>query len=217
MMEKVVIVGASGQAKVVIDILQEAGQLEIVGCTSGSPADVGRAILGIPVLGTDSVLPGLCAAGIRSVFVAVGDNRVRQRLIGEVLSAGFKLVNAISPRAVISRHVTLGSGVAVMPGAVINASSEINDGAIVNTGATVDHDCILGCCAHVAPGTSLAGWVSIGEGAFLGTGVKVIPRASIGSWSIIGAGAIVVGTLPSHVTAVGAPAAIIKSHEGEKL
>jgi UDP-perosamine 4-acetyltransferase len=215
-MEKVVVLGASGQAKVVIDMLQDGGKVEIVGCTSHSPADVGNVILGIPVLGTDSVLPGLCAAGIRSVFVAVGDNRVRQRLIREVLSAGFKLISAISPRAVISRHAILGAGVAVMPGAVINASSEINDGAIVNTGATVDHDCVVGCCAHLAPGASLAGWVSIGEGAFLGNGVKVIPRASVGSWSIIGAGAVVVGTLPSHVTAVGAPAAIIKSHGDQK-
>lgn len=208
-MNQVVIIGASGHAKVIIDILEDAGQVEIVGCTSAEPADAGRALLHYPVLGDDSVLPSLRASGIRRAFVAVGNNRVRSKLLANVAALGFEMISAVSPRAIVSRRAELGSGVAVMPGAVINVCSRIGDGSIVNTGATVDHDCVLGSCVHIAPGTNLAGCVRIGEGAFLGTGCRVIPQIAIGAWAVVGAGAVVIQDVPESVTAVGVPAAVI--------
>jgi UDP-perosamine 4-acetyltransferase len=213
---QIIIVGASGHAKVILDILQDLDAVEIVGCTSGDSADAGKQLLGVPVLGDDRLLPKLYAQGVRAAFVAVGDNRLRRKLMRDVLAAGFELANAISPRAVVSRRVKLGVGVAVMPGAVLNACSVIGDGSIVNTGATVDHDCRLGPCVHVAPGTNLAGCVTIGEGAFLGTGARVIPRITVGHWAIVGAGAVVINDIPDHVTAVGVPASIIAAHQREE-
>jgi UDP-perosamine 4-acetyltransferase len=208
MTDRVVILGASGHAKVIIDILQDAGGLEIVGCTSGDPG--AAPLLGIPVLGDDSVLPGLYASGVRKAFVAVGSNRLRQKLIRHVSALGFEPVQAVSPKAVVSRRAALGAGVAVMPGAVINVCSRLGDGVIVNTGATVDHDCVLEPYVHIAPGTNLAGCVHLGEGAFLGTGARVIPQISIGPWSVVGAGAVVIRDIPGFATAVGVPAAVIR-------
>jgi UDP-perosamine 4-acetyltransferase len=208
-MERIVIVGAGGHAKVIIEILEECGRFEIAGCTS---ADAGqRELLDIPVLGDDSILPGLREAGVHCAFVALGDNRARWKKAQELAEMGFTLVNAVSPRAIVSRRAILGRGVAVMPGAVINVLTRIEDGAIVNTGATVDHECHLGGFSHVGPGSSLAGCVSVAEGAFLGAGTCVVPGVSIGSWSVIGAGSVVISDIGEFVTAVGAPAAIINS------
>jgi UDP-perosamine 4-acetyltransferase len=215
-MKQLVVLGASGHAKVIIDMLQDAGEVEIVGCTSADLADAGTSLLGIPVLGDDCVLPKLHAAGVSQAFVAVGDNRLRGKLMREVAALGFELANAISPHATISRRAKLGVGVAAMPGAIVNTSSEIGDGCIVNTGATVDHDCVLGPCVHVAPGTNLAGCVTLGEGVFLGTGARVIPKITVGPWAIVGAGAVIIEDIPGYVTAVGVPAAIIAAHGGEE-
>jgi UDP-perosamine 4-acetyltransferase len=211
--EQLVLIGTGGHAKVIIEMFEEGGQFELIGCTSlaGGPSD----ILGIPVLGDDAVLPRIHASGVRNAFVALGDNRRRWIAMRQIAKAGFQFVNALSPRACISRRAELGVGVAVMPGAVINVLSRIGDGAIVNTGATVDHDCRIESCVHLGPGTNLAGCVSVGEGAFLGVGTRVIPGISIGSWTTVGAGGVVIRDLPSHVTAVGMPAEIMKQDAGE--
>ena len=212
-MEQVVLIGTGGHAKVIIEMFEESGQFELIGCTSlaGGPSD----LLGVPVLGNDAVLPQIYTSGVHNAFVALGDNRTRWTAMRRIAKTGFQFVNALSPRACISRRAELGVGIAVMPGAVVNVLSRIGDGAIVNTGATVDHDCRIESCAHVGPGANLAGCVSVGEGAFLGVGTRVIPGISIGSWTMVGAGGVVIRDLPSHVTAVGMPAEILKPETSE--
>ena len=77
---------------------------------------------------------------------------------------------------------------------------------ILNTGATVDHDCVIGDAVHIAPGSHLAGNVTLEEGVFLGIGTVVIPGRRIGAWTRVGAGAAVVHDLAANVTAIGVPA-----------
>ncbi|HEY2011896.1 MAG TPA: acetyltransferase [Bryobacteraceae bacterium] len=206
MKDRVVILGGGGHAKVVIDILEEAGEVEIAGFVS--PAEQPDSLCGYPRLGPDEALAETLNTGIGAAFVAIGDNRRRRDCIAAVERHGFTLINAISRSAIVSRHATLARGIAVMPGAVINTGSRIEDGAIVNTNASVDHDCVIGACAHVAPGAALAGCVRLGEGVFLGTGCSVIPDITIGPWTTVGAGSVVIGDLPGGVVAVGAPAAV---------
>jgi UDP-perosamine 4-acetyltransferase len=202
--ETVVVLGAGGHAKVALDILSEMDHVEVAGFTSpdGKPDE----LFGYRCLGTDEVLEELLRSGIRCAFVAVGDNRRRDTCLRALEARGFRLVNAISPGAIVSRRAQLGEGVAIMPGAVVNAGARIGDGAIVNTNATVDHDCLIGRCAHIGPGASLAGCVRVGTGAFLGVGSTVVPNTEIGDWSVIGAGAAVVRSIPAGVVAVGVPA-----------
>src|SRR4030066_1795075 len=207
-MRKVVIVGSGGHAKVIMDILSSSKDYELVGCTS---ADLTlREVMGIPVLGDDSILPQLFAEGIKYAFVAIGDNRKREEFSNYVTRAGFELINAISLYSYISYTVKLGKGIAIMPGAVINACAVIQNNAIINTGATIDHDCLIGAGCHIAPGCHIAGNVRIGQGSFFGVGCKVIPKITIGEWSIIGAGAVVVNDLPGYSLALGAPAKVVK-------
>jgi UDP-perosamine 4-acetyltransferase len=207
----VVIVGAGGHAKVIIDLLQERGEIELAGCVSRESGEV----LGLPWLGDDDALPGILASGLRRAFVAIGDNRLRSELLRRLTGLGFAMVNAISSQAVVSRRAALGTCVAVMPGAVVNVDTIVEDGAIINTSAHVDHDCRIGACAHIGPGTALAGNVTIGEGAFLGVGSRVIPRRTVGAWSTLGAGAVVVRDIPSHVTAVGVPARVTQGADSK--
>jgi UDP-perosamine 4-acetyltransferase len=205
---QVLILGSSGHAKVIIEILREHPDLHIAGCLAAEPS--APPVCGVPVVGDDSALPRLRDTGVTHAFVAVGDNRVRSRIIENVLSHGVKLVNAISRHAVLSPSVHIGEGVALMAGAIVNAEAVLGDGAIVNTGAVVDHDCILGPMSHVGPGSTLAGCVQLGAGSFLGTGCRVVPGVRIGDWSVVGAGATVLRDVPDHVVSVGVPARILK-------
>lgn len=203
----IILVGAGGHAKVCIEILQAMGEV-IAYCVGRE--DSPDLCVGVPVLRGDENLVRLREEGYSRLFVAIGENRLRERLATFAIEQGYQLVNAISPQAIISPTVQLGSGIAVMAGVVINAEVVIADLAIINTSVTIDHDCRIGKAAHIATQCGLAGNVVVGSGSFLGIGCKVIPEVSIGENVIIGAGGVVISNINSDVTAVGAPAQVIK-------
>ncbi|RQT36242.1 acetyltransferase [Burkholderia contaminans] len=207
MTQEIIVVGAGGHAKVCIELLHAMG--ERVGyCVGGddSPAQC----LGIPVLKGDENLEKLHREGYTRAFIAIGANKLRDRLAALALRLGYSLVNAISPSATISSSATIGSGIAIMAGTVINAEASVGDLSIVNTGATIDHDCRIGRAVHIAPQSALAGNVEVGDYAFLGVGSKVIPEVVIGKQAVVGAGGIVISDVSPGATVVGVPARQIK-------
>jgi UDP-perosamine 4-acetyltransferase len=207
----VVVIGAGGHAKVVVEVIRAQGCYDVVGCTDRAPER--GDVVGAPVLGSDDVLPDLYARGVRQCFIALGDNALRRKVAGRVTALGFDLCNAISPNAVVSPTARLGRGVAVMAGAVINAAAVVQDLAIINTRAVVDHDCQIGEAAHVAPQAALAGCVRIGSLAFVGAGATILPGLSVGERTIVGAGATVTSDLGANVVAVGIPAKPLRRND----
>jgi len=208
MNNKLIIIGAGGHAKVIIDIFKSMKKYEIVGVTSSDTSK--KAISGIPILGDDSILNDLFKQGVKNAFVAIGDCKLRNKIFDNACKIGFNLVNAISPATNISSTVKIGSGVAIMPGVSINVDSVIEDNVIINTNASIDHDNIIKKSVHIAPGCNLAGNVTVEEGAFLGIGCKVIPKIIIKKWAIIGAGSVIIKNIPANITALGVPAKVIK-------
>ena len=211
----VIVVGAGGHAMVSIEVLRAAGYT-VRGCVAshvGAPEGLAR--LGVPVLGTAHDLPGLLGDNA-AVFVAVGANEARQRLVEQARDAGADLVPAISPVASVSASASVGAGALVMPGAIINALASVGVGAIVNTGAVVEHECVVGDWAHIAPGAVLAGNVTIGEGTLVGVGARVIPGRRVGRWAVVGAGAVVIEDVPDGATVVGVPARTLR-HGGSDV
>jgi UDP-perosamine 4-acetyltransferase len=205
--EKLIILGAGGHARSVMDLLLQNNDYEIIGCIDPSSNDV----LGQPVIGNDSDLEALYLRGIKNIFVAVGDNRLRDTLFQKVEAIGFRSINIISKYAMISPRAHLGKGICVMAGAVINVNTVIEDNAIINTHCSIDHDCYIGRSAHIAPGVALSGTVKIGTGVQIGTGASVIDGITIGDWAFIGGGAVVVNNIPEGVLAYGVPARIIRT------
>ncbi len=56
--------------------------------------------------------------------------------------------------------------------------------------------------------------VSVGDGSWLGHGTVVLPGARIGRHVVVGANSVVTGELPDNCVAVGAPARVIRFHDG---
>lgn len=203
-MDKVVIIGGGGHAKVVIDILLSEKKYEVVGFVA--PSSEVKEICGIPYIGSGSDTDSLVEKGINHFIVAVGDNKLRKHLFDKYKKEGMQPVNAISPTATVSIYSEIGTGVVVMSGAVINAYAVIENNVIVNTLAGVDHDCVIESHSHIGPGTTLTGNIKVGEGVFFGAKSCATPNVKIGDWAIIGAGAVLISDINSDMTVVGIPA-----------
>jgi UDP-perosamine 4-acetyltransferase len=206
---QVVIIGAGGHGKVVLDILRAADLHEPAGFIDADPALLGTAPLGLKVLGAMNLLPKLVRQGVRGAVVAIGDSRVRRQCAALVREMGLELVNAVHPSAFVSPTATLGRGVVIAAHAVVSTESRVDDLAIVNTSAIVDHECHVGEAAHICPGARLAGRVRIGAGAFIGLGASIIQCLSVGESATVGAGAVVLEDVPTMATVVGVPARVI--------
>lgn len=197
------IIGAGGHAKVVIEVARAAGWEPMATFDS----DATGSVLGVPIRGDDDEAERLIKVGpVRHAIVALGLNALRSRIAIRLRELGATTPTLIHPRANISPSAEIGPGTVVMPGAVVNAMARIGYDVIVNTSAIVEHDCVLGDAAHIAPGTALGGQCEVGARTLVGIGARVRPRMRIGSDVVIGAGSVVVRDIPDEATVVGNPA-----------
>jgi len=201
--------GAGGHAKVVIEILRSMHDYQIIGLLEKQKELWRTNVLGVEVLGDDSMMAELKGRGIEHAFIGVGtvgDAGPRRQLYEKVCGFGFEIVPAIHAGAIVSSSAQVGDGPTIMAGAIVNADAVIGNNVIVNTGAIVEHDCVIGDHVHVATGARLAGGVQVGSGAHIGIGAVVRQEIRIGEGAIVGAGAVVVKDVPSRKTVMGVPA-----------
>ncbi len=189
--------GASGHAKVIIDILR--ANHEPIEALFDDNEEIHN-LFNYPVLRSSEVRGPL--------IISIGNNDIRRK-IAEKLHVEYG--RAFHPSAIISEEAGIREGSVVMQGAIIQSDCRIGSHCIINTGASVDHECRLGDYVHVSPHCTLCGNVQVGEGAWIGAGSIVIPGVKIGRWSIVGAGSVVTKDIPDGVLAVGNRCKIIKS------
>ncbi len=209
-MRNLIVVGASGHAKVVIDAIRSAGTHKVVGLVDRD-TPVGTSVLGCSVVGRTGAIADCAAAlGADSFIVAIGDNAARERVTREIRSAAphLDLASAIHPSAEIGGSVEIGAGTVIMAGVVINALTRIGVGCIVNTRAAIDHDGILEDFVSIGPGCVIAGTCSFGHGATIGIGAVVVQQRTIGERAVVGAGATVLHDIPAYTVAFGTPARV---------
>jgi UDP-perosamine 4-acetyltransferase len=206
----VVLIGAGGHGRVVLDILRAGGIHKPIGFLDADPQLTGQTIGGLPVLGQVNLLPKLKAQKVKGAIISIGDNSPRRRYFQKVVEHGFELVNAIHPGSQVSSTARLGRNVVIAAGAVVSTDARLGDGVIVNTSAVIDHECEIGRAVHIFPSATLAGRVRVGDEAFIGLGCIIIQCLRIGSRAIVGAGAAVIQDVPDGATVVGVPARVIK-------
>lgn len=211
-MKKIIIIGAGGNSKVIIDIISDRKTLlneaiQILGFLDDDTRK--KEWMSYPVLGSVVDLSNYTDNEDIYFINGIGDNSIRKK-ITLCQTLNIKYYTAIHPSAIIGSCVTIGKGTVIMPGAIINAGTQIGDHAIINTGAIIEHDNSIDDYAHIASGAITAGNVCIGQGTLMGTGSKVIQGISIGNNSTIGAGSVVIKNIPPNSTAVGIPAKVIK-------
>lgn len=188
-----VLYGASGHAKVVIDILE----------ANNVPIDY--------IVDDDYSISELLGYNVRhgcslfdEVLVAIGACQQRKAVVENIIANKFTI--AIHPSAIISPRARIEDGTVIMQGAIVQSCASIGKHCVVNTGASVGHDVTLSDYVHVAPQAVVTGNVQVGECTWIGAGAVIRQGIKIGSNCMIGAGAVVVKDVTDGDTVVGNPA-----------
>lgn len=204
----VAIVGYSGHAYVIIDILLSAGRLVTAYCDQDekefNPYH-------LEYLGKENEVINKLKG--YDFFACVGHNDIRERIHNNLSQYLGNPINAIHPSAVISSSVKMGDGIMIAANATLNPLVELGRGVICNTSTSIDHECLIGDFAHIAPGAVLCGNVKVGRNTFIGANSVIRQGIIIGDNVTIGAGTVVVKDIPDGATVIGNPARnLVKKH-----
>lgn len=207
-MTPLLIFGASGHARVVVDAARLSGRFRVVGLVDNQrPA--GATVEGVRVLGPDGNVADLLAdnPGLACI-IAIGSNASRMRVVDAIARQHPELAFAavVHPAAIVAASAVIEDGAFIAAGAIINAGARIGAHAVINTGATIDHEVLVGDFAFVGPNAALAGNVTVGRGAMVGIAASAIPGVTIGAQATVGAGAVVTADIAADQTVVGVPA-----------
>lgn len=195
-----IIYGASGHAKVIVDIAK----------SNGVPLDY--------ILDDDREKLEILEYSVHHTFtpamedlevvIAIGNNHTRKKVANHISNNFCKPM--IHSSVILGENVKIGEGTVIMPNSVINSSATIGAHCIINTSAIIEHDTEINDFAHISPGATITGNVIIGEGTQIGAGATVIPGIKIGKWVTVGAGAVIIRDIPDFAVVVGNPGKLIK-------
>lgn len=217
-MQRLVIWGAGGQGREVWQLCQDLG-VQVLGFLDERPSEKGTTVKGLPVIGNlvdlidhlrrsriDLNTVGIVCAG-------VGDPRLKKRFFQEVKASDFQVAQAlVHPSSSLGAGSEIGEGSVVFKGTYISVDVEIGSCVALNAHCSLSHDCKVGDFATLSPGTNVAGWAQIEEGAMLGINSAVRDRMTVGAWAVVAGGAFVARSVPPQSMVAGVPAVVKKSY-----
>jgi sugar O-acyltransferase (sialic acid O-acetyltransferase NeuD family) len=216
MTKKIVILGAGGFAREVLDIFDACNEVrqdyEVLGYIVESQyGSIGTLINDRPILGDFDWF----AENTEEVYAicGVGAPETRLRLVRRAQELGTRFCSIVHPSALLTRWVSMGEGVVIAAGCILTNRIRIGNHVQLNLDCTIGHDAILDDFVTLAPGVHVSGKVKVSAGCYVGTGANIINTVQLGEWSIVGAGSTILKDVPPNTTAVGVPARVIIARE----
>lgn len=212
MSKRILLIGGGGHCKSVLDSLLELNEYAKIGVVD-KKENLGKSVMGVPVVGCDDDLPTLFRDGYGYAFVTVGsigNPTLRIKLFNMLSEIGYEIPTIIDGSAKVSKYAKIEQGVFIGKQTIVNTGVQIQKGAIINSGSIVEHDCQIGAFSHIAPGAVLGGEVVVGENSHVGLNSTVKQQIHIGSNSIIGMGSVVIRSIDHDTMAYGNPCTEVK-------
>ena len=211
-MRKIVIVGAGGFGREVLEIFKDDNTIEnkweIIGFVDDNSDIHEQMINDFSVVGgLDWLIENKADV---SCVIAIGEPKTKKLISDKLEANNVKFVNAIHPSVIMSEYVKLGNNVIICAGCILTVNITIGNHVIINLNSTIGHDVIIEDYCSMMPAVKINGNNHLNKGVYVGTGASFIHQVTIGSWTTIGAGAAVVKDIPDNVIAVGVPAKVIK-------
>lgn len=193
-MKKLLVIGAGGHARSVIDSVLDSEEFDEIGVVSSNKLEWGT-YREVSWVGTDKDARRLFDEGFHYAALGIGymgnGSPLREHLFKQYKEIGFRFSPIIDPSAIVSRGAEIGEGVFIGKGAVVNANARIGCCSIINSSSLVEHDCVINDFTHIAVGAVLCGAVRVGSRVLTGANSTVLQELTVGDGAVIGAGALV--------------------------
>ncbi len=206
------IIGASGFAKEILEILHRKGETENVAFFDDVNIEMGDTLFGeFPILKNEAQVKDYFRSKGNSFVIGIGNPLLRQKMYTKFKNIGGQCATLLSCKANIgSYNVAIGEGVIIMSGVNISNSVQIGKGTMVYYNSNITHDCVIGDFVEISPSVNVLGRVEVGSYSNLGTNCTILPDVKIGNNVIVGAGAVVTKNIEDNSVVVGLPARTIK-------
>lgn len=142
------------------------------------------------------------------ICLAVGYKSIKAK---DLLFARFKglncrLINIISPHAIISESSILGLNNIIFPGVVIEQNVLIADNNVIWSNVTVCHGAKIGDSNFIAANVTIGGYVSVSSQSFLGFSATICQNVICESNVLLAASSLATSNLMANSRYQGIPA-----------
>lgn len=213
MSERLVVVGAGGFGREVIDLIEAVNRAaedpvwDMLGVVDDEPSAENLERLkrrGVQILG--GIDEYLASATPSSYLIGIGSPQVRKRVAHRFDAAGHVAATMIHPTAVRGSGVAIGPGSIICAGVSLTTNIHIGRHVHLNPGVTVGHDTVVGEHVSINPHASISGDCRIEELVLVGVAGVVLNGLTVGSAAVVGGSACVVQDVEPGATVVGVPA-----------
>lgn len=209
------VVGAKGFAKEVLEILKQTSNLQDVVFYDDINDDTEDLLFGeFPILKSTEAVSHRFSANKNTFTIGVGKPLLRYKLYKKFTQLGGIYMSTISPTSQIGSYgVKIGSGCNILPNSILSNSVTIGVGCLIYYNVMVTHDCVVDDFVELSPNAILLGNVYIGSFTQIGANSTILPNVKIGRNVVIGAGSIVTKDIPDNWLAYGVPAKLIQERD----
>ncbi|MEW0517773.1 NeuD/PglB/VioB family sugar acetyltransferase [Escherichia coli] len=204
MKKKLIIIGAGGFAKAVIDSL-DYDEYVLEGFIDSLKSGMHQ---GYPIVGHS--LSDIRLPTDYYYFIVIGNPDDRALWLRQIQDLNLDTINVIDRTAIVSTRSSIGTCIYIGKMAIVNCDSQLEDGVVINTRALIEHGNYISYCTNVSTNVVLNGDVYVGEKSFIGSCSVVNGQIKIGKSTIIGSGSVVIRDIPDNVVVAGPPTRLIR-------
>lgn len=215
-MKDLIIVGAGGFGREVLDTIKEINKANYVFNVLGfldDNFDLNHSIAGHNVLGGVNDITKFSNKDV-GIVLAIGKSDARRKIVKRY-NKSIDWQTIIHPSAIISNDSFIGKGCIIQAFCIVASNSKIGDFLVMNAHSGCGHDTKIGKFCSIMSFCDVAGDSVVGDSVFMGTGSKVIPNIVVKKNSYLCAGSVIMKDVNISSKLIGNPAKTIEVFENE--
>jgi len=205
--KNLIIVGARGMARDVLQIAKDVNHIKPKWHIKGCIADWGQDIKTLTNAELDTIgsIKEWRPEENEEFVCAISDPVGREKVVKELRGRGAKFINLIHPTVTLNDFCEIGEGNVIYPFVFVGANTKLGNYVVIHP-TVIGHDVNIGDFTFVGGGCGILGEVYLGKRVYIGYNVVIVPGKKINDDAYVGAGSVVIRNVAEGTKVFGNPA-----------